>query len=182
MSAGLSKPVLTEALLPAERKFLNPGDWGVGSVGDVFGTLLGSCVALVLWHPMMRTGAICHYVLPSRDERLPAGALDGRYGADAFVLMERALATRGVAISQCQTKLFGGARVYDVEGHRIDVGARNIACARGYLASRNLALTAENVGGVGWRRLSFDAGTGEVWMRFNTQRLSTLAPSSLETS
>jgi chemotaxis protein CheD len=161
---------------PAESRFLNPGEWAIGDADDIFGTLLGSCVALTLWHPMMRIGAICHYVLPVRDDRLPPAALDGRYGGDAFALMERALLTRGVTLTQCQAKLFGGARVYDVDGHHIDVGARNIAYARQWLASRTLVLAAENVGGVGWRRLCFDLSTGEVWMRFNTQRLPILLP------
>ena len=107
---------------------------------------------------------------------MPPAALDGRYGGDAFALMERALLTRGVTLTQCQAKLFGGARVYDVDGHHIDVGARNIAYARQWLASRTLVLAAENVGGVGWRRLCFDLSTGEVWMRFNTQRLPILLP------
>lgn len=169
-------PGPSDFAFPPESRFLNPGEWAIGGVDDTFGTLLGSCVALVLWHPMMRIGTLCHYVLPARDERLPPTALDGRYGSDAFELMERALLTRGVALAQCQAKLFGGARVYDVDAHRIDVGARNIARAREWLAARNLAITAQNVGGVGWRRLCFDAGTGEVLMRFNTQRLSVLVP------
>ena len=158
--------------MPPESRFLNPGDWAVGGAGEVFGTLLGSCVALVLWHPQMRVGAVCHYVLPNRDERLPGEDADARYGVDAFGLMEKALANRGIALAQCTAKLFGGARVYDSPGARVDVGARNIACARDFLLSRRLALAAENVGGLGWRRLCFDAGSGEVWMRFNAQKMT----------
>jgi chemotaxis protein CheD len=162
------------AALPAETRFLNPGDWAVGGNGDVFGTLLGSCVALVLWYPMMRVGALCHYVLPNRDERMPASDADARYGVDAFRLMERALANRGITLAQCTAKLFGGARVYEAPGGRIDVGSRNVDCAHEFLNARHLPLAAENTGGVGWRRLCFDAGSGEVWMRFNTQRMQVL--------
>ena len=159
---------------PAETRFLNPGEWTVGGTGEVFGTLLGSCVALVLWHPMMRIGAICHYVLPHR-EGGKAGEVDGRYGVEVLRMMARALAERGVALVQCTAKLFGGARVYEAGGKpQGDVGARNIACAHEFIEASGLVLTAEHVGGQGWRRLCFDAGTGEVWMRFNTQRMQIL--------
>ena len=113
-------------------------------------------------------------MLPQRDERIAAGEPDARAGIDAFGLMEKALANRGIALAQCTAKLFGGARVYDAPGGRIDVGTRNIECARAFLLSRHLVLTAGNTGGVGWRRLCFDAGSGEVWMRFNTQKMPIL--------
>jgi chemotaxis protein CheD len=169
-------------LLPAETRFLNPGEWALGGPGDVLGTLLGSCVALVLWHPRMRTGAICHYVLPERD-RQPAAEPDGRYGVEVLAMMSAALARRGVALMQCSAKLFGGARVYEAGSQaNSDVGARNIACARAFLREAGLATAAEHVGGQGWRRLCFDAGTGEVWVRFNTQKLTILPRTERECS
>ena len=159
---------------PAETRFLNPGEWAMGGAGEVFGTLLGSCVALVLWHPMMRIGAVCHYVLPEREGQR-AGEPDGRYAVEVFGMMAKALAARGVALVQCTAKLFGGARVYEGGGQpQSDVGARNIACAHEFLRDAGLALAAEHVGGQGWRRLCFDAGTGEVWMRFNTHKMQIL--------
>jgi chemotaxis protein CheD len=159
---------------PPETRFLNPGDWALGGADEVFGTLLGSCVALVLWHPMMRTGAICHYVLPER-EGLVSGDPDGRYGVEVFGLMVKALAMRGIALAQCTAKVFGGARVYEADGRpQTDVGARNVACAREFLGNAGLVLAAEHVGGQGWRRLCFDARSGEVWMRFNTQKMQIL--------
>ena len=155
--------------MPQDSRFLNPGDWAVGGAGDVFGTLLGSCVALVLWHPAMRIGAVCHYVLPRREGGATGPGCDGRYGNEAFDLMVDALADRFIPLAQCTAKLFGGAQVYDAPpGIQIDIGARNIACARALVADAGLALTAEHVGGCGWRRLCFDVASGQVWVRFNT--------------
>ena len=169
----MTNPFLQQSL-PAETRFLNPGEWAIGGAGEIFGTLLGSCVALVLWHPMMRVGAVCHYVLPEREGRR-VGDADGRYGVEVFGMMVKALASRGAALAQCTAKLFGGARVYEAgERPQGDVGARNIACAHGFLRDAGLAVAATHVGGQGWRRLCFDAGTGEVWMRFNTQRMQIL--------
>jgi chemotaxis protein CheD len=167
---------------PAETGFLNPGEWAVGGAGEAFGTLLGSCVALVLWHPMMRIGAVCHYVLPEREGRR-TGEPDGRYGVEVFGTMVKSLAARGVAIAQCTPKLFGGARVYEAGSQpQGDVGARNIVCAREFLQNAGLVLAAEHVGGQGWRRICFDARTGQVWMRFNTQKMQILPRKERESS
>ena len=49
-------------------------------------TLLGSCIAITIWHPGRRIGGMCHFLLPSRARR-PGDALDGRYGDEAMEAM-----------------------------------------------------------------------------------------------
>ena len=47
--------------------FLEPGEFQFTTDPDVrLRTLLGSCVALTMWHPKCRYGAMCHFLLPSR--------------------------------------------------------------------------------------------------------------------
>lgn len=46
--------------------FLQPGEWYFGEGNTRVRTTLGSCVAIVLWHPVRRIGGMCHYMLPSR--------------------------------------------------------------------------------------------------------------------
>lgn len=48
-----------------------------GTQAGTVRTLLGSCVALVLWHPQRRIGAMCHYLLPGRQRR--DGSPDARF-------------------------------------------------------------------------------------------------------
>ena len=57
-----------------------------------------------------------------------------------------------------------------------DVGARNISlCARISSRRTGLALAAAACGGAAVGADSaFDAGTGEVWMRFNTHKMQIL--------
>ena len=45
--------------------FLNPGDYAFGDEQVRMRTLLGSCVAVTFWHPKLRVGAMCHYLLPA---------------------------------------------------------------------------------------------------------------------
>lgn len=46
-------------------------------------TLLGSCVAIVVWHPQRKIGGMCHYVLPNR-KAVAGRPLDGRYANEAM--------------------------------------------------------------------------------------------------
>lgn len=44
---------------------LQPGEFHFGGANTRIQTLLGSCVAITLWHPIRRIGGMCHYMLPA---------------------------------------------------------------------------------------------------------------------
>ena len=47
--------------------FLHPGEFQFTDDPDTrFRTLLGSCVAMTLYHPKRRIGGMSHYLLPTR--------------------------------------------------------------------------------------------------------------------
>lgn len=149
--------------LTAREIFLNPGDLAYGFQKEVFGTLLGSCVAITLWHPVHRFGSICHFVLPLEAAKED---LDGRYGVSAFECQRHDLLCHGIDIHQCVAKIFGGSQMFSTSAVQ-DIGARNIATARMLIKNAGMMITAENVGGEGYRRLYFDVDTGEVWIKFD---------------
>ena len=43
---------------------LQPGELIFGRGRGTIQTLLGSCVAVTLWHPQRRLSGMCHFVLP----------------------------------------------------------------------------------------------------------------------
>jgi chemotaxis protein CheD len=152
----------------AERDiFLNSGDLGVGFRHEVFGTLLGSCVAITLWHPVRKLGCICHFVLPADAVGAKERHAGGRYGETAFVLMQAELARNGVRLSECVAKIFGGGRMFGAGFLVNDIGERNIRTARKMVQQAGLVITAEHVGSDGYRRLYFDVATGDVWLKFD---------------
>ena len=51
-------------------------------------------------------------------------------------------------------------------GENMNIGQRNIEHGRQLLASRNIALMVEHVGGSGRRKLHFDVWSGDVWLAF----------------
>jgi len=152
----------------AEREiFLNPGDLGVGHQREVFGTLLGSCVAITLWHPTRKLGCICHFILPVDAIGAKERRTGGRYGETAFALMQAELLRNGVPLGECIAKIFGGGRMFGAGFLINDIGERNIQTARKLVQQAGLAIAAEHVGSDGYRRLYFDVATGDVWLKFD---------------
>lgn len=154
------------AAQPRTEVFLQPGEIAAGGATWVFKTLLGSCVSVTLWHPGRRIGAMSHFLLPSRGKMLDT-ELDGRYADEAVPLMCQALARLGVSPSECQAKIFGGARMFvsDMPRHAACVGLRNGEIARTLLKARGISVVAEDLFGTGHRTLVFDVGNGDVWSR-----------------
>lgn len=144
--------------------FLQPGEIGAGDAAHVFKTLLGSCVSITLWHPWRRIGAMSHFLLPTRSGA-SGSRLDGRYADEAVPLMWRALIRLGVDPTECQAKVFGGARMFASESQpgAMAVGRRNGDVARELLQARGIRIAAEDLFGYGHRKLVFDVGSGDVW-------------------
>ncbi len=145
---------------------LAAGDFYFGGGHTRISTLLGSCVSITLWHPRKRIGGMCHYMMTERT-RTPDTPLDGRYATEAFELFLQHVEQAGTRPSEYQAKLFGGANMFqEINGSRMDIGARNIDYGHRLLASKHIALIAEHVAGSGRRKLHFDLWSGDVWLAF----------------
>jgi chemotaxis protein CheD len=144
--------------------FLQPGDFFWGDSDTRIRTILGSCVAICLWHPVKREGGMCHYMLPSRGSRKDYSNLDGRYADEAWELFRREIIKTGTKPSDYVTKLFGGASMFD-NLSTMQMGARNIEVARKIVAENNLKVASENMGGNKSRRVHFEIWSGNVWLK-----------------
>lgn len=149
---------------------LEPGAFHFGGGRTRISTLLGSCISITLWHPFQRIGGMCHYMLaerPMKRDGLPAAPLDGRYAGEAFALFLEQVAAAGTRPGEYQAKLFGGGNMFALAGDdAIGIGLRNIERGRELLATWNIDLVAQHVGGSGRRRLHFDLPSGDVWLAF----------------
>ncbi len=152
--------------------FLQPGDFYFGDADTRIRTLLGSCVALTFWHPRLRVGGMCHYMLPSRGgghrHHHHDADLDGRYADEAMALFLREFRRLGTQPREYQVKMFGGGNMFP--GHRragehVDVSTRNIQAGRQLLHAHGLVARAEHVGGHGHRQVILEIASGDVWMR-----------------
>ena len=145
---------------------MQPGEYRVADGENRIHTLLGSCVSITLWHPRLRVGAMCHFLLATRPTRA-AGQLDARYAEDALTLMLRGLQRYGAEPKEYQAKLFGGGNMFPRSpgdgGAR--VGEKNGVAARLLIQQRSIPVVSESLFGDGHRRIIFDIASGAVWSR-----------------
>lgn len=171
----MSLPSMIRQILPPMHDpheattVLMPGEWCLRSGEGAIETLLGSCVALVIWDPATATAACCHFMLPGaapgEGARADGEAEVWRFGRQVVPAMWRALRVRGIPPERCVHKLFGGGRMFPtIVG---DIGADNIACARELLRGAGIVPTAESVGDEGHRRIRVDVATGAVFVQFH---------------
>lgn len=143
--------------------FLHPGEWYFGDRDTRIRTTLGSCVAITLWHPKLRVGGMCHYMLPGT--ALPDETLNARYGDDALQLMMAEI--RQMCSNPCdyEAKLFGGASMFEVGPGGNSVARQNISAAEALVSRYNLDVVARSLGGGVYRQLVFNIDNGDVWVR-----------------
>ncbi|MBL8336525.1 MAG: chemotaxis protein CheD [Rhodoferax sp.] len=149
-----------------------PGELWFGSEASVVRTLLGSCVALTLWHPHRRLGGMCHYLLPGRQRR-GGEPLDGRYGDEAVLAMVNLLERHGCRTGELIAHLYGGAdTLIESTGLKFDIGERNIE--RGWTLIDHFAFSVEavDVGDNVPRTVTLDIATGKVVCRRGRPQLN----------
>ncbi len=147
--------------------FLKPGEFYFGGANSSVYTVLGSCVAIVLWHPILRLGGMCHFVLPKRPGKVVLTELDGRYGNEAMMLFTHSVAQHNTKLSEYQGKVFGGADPMGLGTQGFCIGSKNIKQAMLLLLENNIHVVGSHVGQLGSRRVSFNIGSGEVLVNHN---------------
>jgi chemotaxis protein CheD len=146
--------------------FLGPGDLYFGDRDTRIRTLLGSCVAVTLWHPRAKLGGMCHYVVPSRPASGPLHELEGRYADEAFLLLLAEIRATATSPEEYEVKMFGGGSQFTESASAgMDVAARNVDAGLELLAHHGLRLMSKHLGGTGHRQVVLDVWNGDVWVR-----------------
>jgi chemotaxis protein CheD len=163
---------------PAEEYlelFLQPGEFHFTTDPDIrIRTLLGSCVAMTMWHPELRYGAMSHYLLPSRGSRIDP-PLDGRFGDEAYLLFLNEALRHGTDPAAYEIKIFGGGDMFPMMHNKPAIGAQNVqACFQVLREHPHGPVKAQDVGGDGHRIVMFDVWDGGAWVKH--RRLVGAAP------
>jgi chemotaxis protein CheD len=133
-------------------------------------TLLGSCVSITLWHPRLKIGGMCHYMLPRRGMGETAfAAAEGNYADEVMEMFLRELRNAGTQPKDYIVKLFGGGCMFTDTGTLCtdvrEVSTRNISAGKALLAEHGFTISAEHSGGYGSREVVFELWSGDVWIR-----------------
>ena len=153
-------------LTPQEARLsIHPGEWYFGNEYKSLYTILGSCVALSVWHPTLKLGGICHYLLPVQPGHKQDEESAGRYGKTALALLKQAM-QRYAAPAEYQLGLFGGCDTMSNSGSNITsnygIGKQNILFAQRWLQDENLVAIQTDVGGTSSRSLIFELFSGVI--------------------
>ncbi|EHR69725.1 chemotaxis protein [Burkholderiales bacterium JOSHI_001] len=147
---------------PGDHLVLMPGQLHFGRTAASIRTLLGSCVAITLWHPEKRLGGMCHFLLPSRT-RPPGAAADGRFGDEAVGLMVERLLRMGAQPNEFVAHLYGGADTMpDSARTKLNIGERNIEQGWSLIDKYGFQLDGVDVGDNVPRTVMLDCSSGQV--------------------
>ena len=157
-------PTLGPRPVLRQKFYLHPGKIFATAEPTAVTTILGSCVAVCLWDPMVATGGVAHFVLP-RGAGDQASAL--RFGSVAVPELVQRLINLGCKIDRLRAKLFGGACVMAAfQRGSGQLGLDNAESARALLAAAGIPVLAEDLGGRRGRKLIFQVDDGAAWVKF----------------
>lgn len=160
--------------------YLKPGEIYFGLEPARVITVLGSCVAVTMYHRPQRIGAICHAMMPTRGNAGKDNIF--QYVDTSLDWMFAQFASRRILPRDLEIKLFGGAGMFTSRRggeQALLVGERNIGMALKVIDAKGLKITAWDVGGDRGRKLTFFTATGETLSHYVEGTLT--ATSSIKT-
>ncbi len=136
------------------------GDIKVGRSGEMLAAVLGSCVSILLWHPVRRLAFMNHVLLPGRQAK-PDDGQAGRYADESWQVMRRYLAAERVAPQECTCHVLGGGRSLDgrLAG---DIGRDNLSRVFDLLFEQGIWIDGMDTGGRHFRVVKFEVERGEL--------------------
>jgi chemotaxis protein CheD len=145
--------------------YLHPGQFFASTEPSAVTTILGSCVSLCLWDPVVLIGGMNHYLLPfSVDDDIASP----RFGTVAIELLIKKVISMGAAKHRLQAKLFGGACcILDGFREKEDhIGTVNARTAETILQTLGIPVVEKDLGGHKGRNLTFNTDDGESWIKY----------------
>jgi chemotaxis protein CheD len=146
------------------KVYLHPGQLFVAAQPSAITTILGSCVSLCLWDPVMKIGGINHYLLPFW---VGDAIASPRFGTVAIEALIEKVLSLGARKSRLRAKLFGGACVIEAFRERDDhIGIVNARLAESMLSIQGIPVIEQDLAGCRGRKLIFNTDDGTSWVKF----------------
>jgi chemotaxis protein CheD len=161
---------------------LNPGEYYATSEPVLLSTVLGSCVAVVLFDEKNQIGGINHFMLPGVEEEEQSGgsasssppASGGKYGRHAMQLLFEQMFSLGSYKQHLKAKVFGGGAVLHLTNRKsINIPETNVTFALNYLNQQGVPVVVTDVHGNHGRKLFFNPQTFRVHVKRLTPQAMT---------
>ena len=143
--------------------FLYPAELYVSKVPYQINTILGSCVTVCLYDPILNIGGMNHFMLPYWNGQ---GLASPKYGNIAIEKLLDKMLSFGCNKNSIKAKIFGGGEVIETQIVQFHIGTRNIEVARLALEEKKIQIVSSSVGGKLGRKIEFMTSTGEVRQKY----------------
>ncbi len=149
---------LSPSVGPPQEYSIVLGDVKTAKGPAVLKTLLGSCVSACIYDPVSHIGGMNHFSLPGENDT----GVSARYGAHAMDLLISAVMKLGGDRSRLRAKVFGGAKVLNVDSQALNVGSRNADFVLRYLQTEGIPVDGQCLGGTRGLLVRFHPDTGRA--------------------
>ncbi len=145
-----------------EKYYLYPGKIFFSKESHIVDTILGSCVAVFVWDPVLRFGSVNHYMLPTGNTEKNEPFKYGKSATEELVIR---MLKSGSAKNDLRAKIFGGSDLAN-PGGAFNIGQRNIKIAQQVLSDEKIPIISYSVGGILGRKVTFNSGSGIVLISY----------------
>lgn len=152
---------MKDAGIQIDKYYLYPGKIFSSKQPHLVDTILGSCVAVFLWDPVLQFGSINHFMLPFGDKQKPSF----KYGDAATVEVISKMLFMGSEKKNLKAKIFGGSDINHSNGI-FNIGKRNIVIAREILKAEDIPIISYSIGGFLGRKVTFNTSNGVVLISY----------------
>lgn len=148
---------------PVIEIFLHPGEIYFGRAPTIISTLLGSCVAVTLWHPRAHLGGMCHIVLPET----PDGKCEMKYGDCAIAEFVKEATKHSTRTRDYIVNIYGGSDMFPgmQKSSGMRIGDRNIEKVKQLLELYDFNVNEVDIGGSNSRKIRLDLSNGSMGLR-----------------
>jgi len=156
-----------------ERRKVGIAEYEVATEGAVLTTSgLGSCIGVALHDPHSGVAGLVHVMMPSADE--VDGGDPAKFADTGTELLVEEVTAAGADSDQLVAKIAGGSDMLDFSENGAGIGERNAEVVRATLATLDVPITAEDVGGDHGRSLRLESRTGDLVVKSAKQGIDRL--------
>ena len=126
---------------------------------------LGSCIGLVIYDPVVKTGGMLHYMLPeSKIDREKAERNPWMFADTGIPGLFKGAYKYNAVKKRMKVYVFGGAQILDQKGF-FNIGKRNYMAMKKIFFKNNVLTNYEEVGGNVNRTVRLEIKTGNVYVK-----------------
>jgi chemotaxis protein CheD len=142
-----------------KEEFIFPGGINTSTKPQVYWTVLGSCVSVILYDVEKRYVGMNHYMLPIWMGRELSSPM---YGDVAINRLINKMKSHGSKKEDLKAWIVGGA---ERTNKTFKIGRKNIQIAINILREHDIAVACRHTGGEYGRKVKFFSDTGQLYLK-----------------